>query len=230
MDAYRRYVDSTDADPKLRARAEARISYFDELAKLHKLHPEPPIDFAKTRVLIRRFTRPWIRLHNAKFGPVFFSKSGLGRFDAPAGEFGTLYAGGDEYGAFIETFGHATGVRFVTEGELRARALAVLHVKRPLRLVDLRGEGLARVGADSELTSSSEYALAHRWALAIHHHPRKPDGIAYRARHDPKRVSAALFDHVEEAISAEGRGTLLEASNEELLGRVLDHYRFGLVP
>ncbi len=80
-----------------------------------------------------------------------FGRSGDNRFDAPDGEFGVLYAGKDERCAFIEVFGHATGMRFVEQSELAARGLARIAPRRPLRLVNLTGEGLARLGADARL-------------------------------------------------------------------------------
>jgi hypothetical protein len=142
-----------------------------------------------------------------------------------------LYLGKDAHCAFIETFGHQTGrTPFVTEAELRARELSVVTANRPLRLVDLRGEGLARIGADAELTTGSDYDLSRRWALAIYNHPHHPDGILYRARHDPRRTSLALFDRAEKDIAARGTGTLLAPVHARLLADILDTYGYGLIP
>jgi len=74
---------------------------------------------------------------------------------------------------------------------------------RRVQLTNLRGAGLARIGADAELTSGPDYELARRWALALHSCPRKPDGILYRARHDPGRTCAAIFDRAESVITAD---------------------------
>jgi hypothetical protein len=52
----------------------------------------------------------------------------------------------------------------------------------------------------------------------------------YRARHDPRRSSAALFERVAPVLTATRTGSLLDARNAPLLGRILDTYRFGLVP
>jgi hypothetical protein len=125
-----------------------------------------------------RRTCHWYRVHQLSLTPVFFGKKGGSRFDAPAGEFGVLYVGRDAHCAFIETFGHATGVRSVTTGELAARGMAVITCSRPLRLLDLTGKGLARIGADARLTSSDDYGLSHRWSKAIHDHRSRPDGRA----------------------------------------------------
>jgi len=190
-------------------------------------HPEPPGSF---RVRITRVTYGWRRIHAAKLAPLYFGREPRNRFDAPENEFGVLYVAKDVHGAFIETFGHATGVRFVTTRELRARALAAVTPMRPLRLVDLRAEGLAQMGADGELTSGPDYDLSRRWARAINAHPRTPDGILYRARHDPSRTCAALFDRAADALTVRPLGTLYAGAHRRLLADVLDTYKMGLVP
>jgi hypothetical protein len=81
-------------------------------------HPEPSASF---RLLVVRVSWVWCRIHLLKHDPIRFGREPRNRFDGPAGEFGVLYVAKDEHGAFIETFGHATGVRFVTEKELGAR-------------------------------------------------------------------------------------------------------------
>jgi hypothetical protein len=142
-----------------------------------------------------------------------------------------LYVGRDAHCAFIETFGHVTGrVPFITETELRARNLAIMRASEALRLVDLRGEGLVHIGADAELTSGTDYGLSRRWAAALYDHPRQPDGIVYRARHDPARTSAALFDRAGPKLAASLEGSLLDSKHERLLGDILDTYGYGLVP
>lgn len=189
-------------------------------------HPDPPASF---RLLIRAVSAVWCRIHRVKDDPLYFGKVPQNRFDAPAGEFRVLYAARDAHGAFIETFGHATGVRFVTVTELRGRGLAGITAKRALRLVDLRGEGLARMGADGELANGLNLDLSRRWARAIHDHPRRPDGILYRARHDPARSCAAIFDRAAPDVAANRLGTLLRREHQRLLADILDTYKFGLV-
>jgi hypothetical protein len=190
-------------------------------------HPEPP---ASLRLLVVRISRAWRRVHALGRDPLHFGREPCNRFDAPAGEFGVLYVAADAHGAFIETFGHSTGVRFVTERQLGARGLAVIETSRALRLADLRAEGLARMGADAQLTSGADYDLSRRWARAIHGHPRRPDGIVYRARHDPARVCAAIFDRGQAVLTARRNGSLRARRHRALLADVLDTYRFGLVP
>lgn len=59
--------------------------------------------------------------------------------------------------------------------------------------------------------------------------PSQPDGLLFRARHDPDRVCAALFDRVSGVLSEERMGSLWDPPHRRLLGRLLDHYDFGLL-
>jgi hypothetical protein len=192
-------------------------------------HPDPPADFAIHSLPITLLRSPWFRIHRLAYAPLFFGRSGDNRFDAPAGEFGVLYVGKDERCAFIETFGHATGVRLVDHRELAARGLVRIVPKRPMRLVNLAGKGLARIGADARLTAGESYDVAHRWALAIHEHPRKPDGFTYTARHDPSRICAAIFERARGALDVTSLGSLVDPRHGVLVATILDTYGFGLV-
>lgn len=99
---------------------------------------------------------------------------------------------------------------------------------RPLRLVDLTGSGLARIGADARLTSS-DYGISQRWALALWAHPEQPDGILYPARRDPSRHSVAIFDRAADAVSAVRLGSLIEPPLDTVLADVMDTYGFILL-
>lgn len=192
-------------------------------------HPDPPASF---KILVQKVRGAWLRIHANRHGAVFFGLErtpGDHRFDSPAGEFGVLYVGRDVHCAFAETFLHQTGVRFVTTTELSKRTLSIVETRRPLRLVDLRGKGLARMGADGALTASTDYALTQKWSKALHDHPRRPDGILYRARHDPDRTAAAIFDRAAPELSTRVVGTLTDPSLVRSLADVLDTYEVGLL-
>ena len=191
-------------------------------------HPEPPADLSQRSLPLLNTDRTWFRLYRLRHAPLYFGRSGDNRFDPPTREYGVLYTGEDEHCAFIETFGHATGVRFVTVTALHMRGLARIEVRRPLRLVDLTGPGLAHLGADERLCTG-DYAVAQRWALALQRHPERPDGLCYRARHDPSRLCAAIFHGAEKALKVICLGSLISPHNVPVLVNILDTYAFGLM-
>lgn len=184
---------------------------------------------------MREFRQPWYRFARLHHSPIYWGlqpprTSGTeGRFDAPNGEYGVLYLGADVHCAFIETFGHETGIDVVETAELLARPLYRVEVDRPLRLLTLTRNHLAQVRADAQLLSG-DTDVARQWSLAIYEHPMSPDGIFYHARHDPGRMALALFDRggMEEHLRVTCLGTLLDPDNRHLLGYLLNSYKFGL--
>lgn len=192
-------------------------------------HPPPPADLARRDLPLVEVAGPWLRSYRLAYTPLYFGCSGRERFDAPDGRYGVCYAGDDDACAFIETFGHQTGRRVVTVSELLGRGRARLTAGRPLRLVDLRGPGLARLGADNALAAGSDYGTAQAWSAALWSHPAAPDGLLYWARHDPSLTAVALFDRVELALVWEELGSWYDPAYRRDLGALLDRYNFGLI-
>jgi hypothetical protein len=189
-------------------------------------HPDPPSDLANRRLPIAVIPAgtPWCRCHRSIHEALYFSRSRLGRFNAPGGEFGVLYVGADVSCAFIETLGQATGENVVTRSALSARTLTRVEARRPLRLVDLRGAGLARLGADGRLCTG-DHANGQRWSRELWQHPALPDGLLYRARHDLDLSSTALFDRVANELDA---FKIVDFIDYPLLHAILDYYGFEL--
>ncbi len=194
-----------------------------------KPHPPPPNDFDRLRLPLVRAKGPWFRIHPADRSPAHFSKSGDNRFDDPLGKYGALYVALDFAGAFIETAGHRTGIRLVTRTWLEERALSTVTSRRPLKLVDLTGSGLPKLGADSRLFSG-DYRVSQSWGRAIWAHPSRPDGILYLSRHDPSRRSIAIFDRrsTRTILRHLSAGSLLSANVIPLLASALKQYEFGV--
>ncbi len=195
-------------------------------------HPEPPADLSKCEPLLAEVSVGTIlsRLHARGKDPLFFGRTGANRFDSPDRSYGVLYAGLDEYCAFIETFGQSTGIRTVTETALEARKLAHLELLHPLKLIDLsHSGGLTRIGADSRLFSGS-HAVAQRWSAALRSHPSRPAGILYPARHDAARHACALYECSPSVFNVRAKGSLVENQHAALLGAILDCYGFAIIP
>lgn len=187
----------------------------------------PPADFAQQQLPIIELTQSWQRIHACDRDAIYFSRTGSTRFRAPHGEYGVMYSGADAFCAFVETFGRLdaggdSDFRVVDVGMLSVRCLSEITATRPLRLVDLTGSGLRRIGADARLCSG-EHAMARLWALAMWAHPSQPDGILYPTRHDLSRKCAAIFDRAADIVRAGKPRRLIELP-WDLLGEILDAY------
>lgn len=192
------------------------------------VHPDPPADLATRSLPLLTTMQPWFRVYRLRHTPVYFGRSGAGRFDLPRRQSGVLYVAADEVCAFVETLGHATGTRVITVSALRSRGLVELLVRRALRLVDLTGPGLAHLGADQRLCTG-DYRMAQQWSLALFRHPDAPDGICYRSRHDPARLCAAVYQRAARTLRVVRQLSLGEPEATWLLGTVQHTYAFSLI-
>lgn len=187
--------------------------------------PPPPADLGDRPLPLATRAHAWWRLHDGRFGPVWFGRGQLYRFDDPQGEFGVLYVTRTVEGAFAEAF-RVGGRRALTIADLRRRHLARVEFARPLRLVDLTGPGLARIGVDAALVTAP-WRDAQRWSRAIWAHPACPDGLLYPSGADPSCVCAAVFDRAAGGAVATSHGPLTE--DLARLGALLDRYDVALL-
>lgn len=199
--------------------------------------PEPPVDLAARSL-------PWrtapagtclARIHRAVLAPLWFGPSAggtpHGRFDdpmrieeRPEATFGVCYLGWGREAAFAESFLRRPGVQIVPLATFDARALTDVASTRVLRLVALFGPGLAALGATAAV-SHGPHDVARRWARALWAHPDRPDGLAYRCRHDDDTLAVALFDRAADALVVRGTGPV--RADRVWFGQMLD--RYGLV-
>lgn len=193
-------------------------------------HPPPPPDLADRPLPLRTWQAPWLRVHRAVRDPLHFGRSGNNRFDDPTAEFGVLYVGADFEGAFVETFGRvvADAPRLVSGRALGDRLLTPIEFDPPLRLVDLSGPGLGRLGADARLCAG-DYRAAQAWSRALWAHPDAPDGLLYRSRHDPSRLCAAIYERAAQRARVRLGVSLVALDLRSHLAAVLDLYGLGLV-
>jgi len=191
-------------------------------------HPGPPADFAARPLPLVTVGGKLYRVHRRQHNPLFFGKTGDNRFDDALQKYGVLYASMTEEGAFIETFGEPLEVGFVTEAQLGARKLSQIEIVKPLKLVDLDGRELRRMGADARLFSG-QHDVAQLWSRAAYDHPAAPDGLRYPARHDPSQQAVALFERARPRLRARVAAEALGAkSNAARLARLLERYGLGL--
>jgi len=138
-----------------------------------------------------------------------------------------LYAADDAHCAFIEVFEQPMTWRSLDRTVIEERSLAVLMTTRPLNLIDLTAEGLARISADARLTTG-DHAIAQRWALALFNCSADIDGILYRARHDPSRLTVAVFDRAAESMLVESSVGLLDPHLIELTAGIIETYGYAV--
>ena len=174
-------------------------------------------------------------------GPLSFNPTSRGRFNAPSGEYATTYVSTSIAGAFVETLLQAvprdpeTGRPLITRSSRGRDRLQELRgtsasTGRALRLADLRDRGLMVIGATNELATESSLRrqpLVQRWALALYRHPDRPDGIIYRARHDPACESLALFDRAIDLLAPIDAVDYL--SLPDVLAGLMERYRVELI-
>lgn len=156
---------------------------------------------------------------------IYYDASGCGRFDIK-GQLGVLYLGKTIEAAFIETFGRNLGQRFVSRDMIKTRSLFAIESDRPLKLLQLYGAGLAKLGVDSELSSGRKYRLPRLWCEAIYSHPQQVDGIYYMSRHDNTQLCCGLFDRGSYRLRENNLGNLLSYDRQKFFA-ILDRYGFG---
>lgn len=192
--------------------------------------PLPPPDLARRRPGLVGLPAGTSlhRLHSSAHGPVHFDRSRLGRFNAPDGRFGVLYAAATRAGAFAETFLRVLGRCLLPLDLVGAKACARFETTRSLALAHLGGPDLARIGATAEITHGGlPYDAPQRWSAALHDHPARLDGIAYTSRHDDAETVYALFDRAMDGLAVVERIADLDA---DWFWRIAERYDVGIAP
>lgn len=194
-------------------------------------HPLPPVDFQARKLALRRLPAStlWYRFHDKSFNALYFGKQRAQRFDDPEQDFGVLYVARQMEGAFAEVFlRNVEPYRFLTTTILERKVLSTVSTNRSLKLVDLAGIGLARMGIDNRLATGS-YTISQAWSRAFQTHPQMPDGLLYRSRHYPKHLCAAIFATTQTAFKEERLGTLWEHLGEDETYALLARYELGIL-
>lgn len=145
-----------------------------------------------------------VRISGHSTGEPYFGASGKNRFDAPGRidvargpEFKACYFGFGLNVAVAETVLHD---EVADDGEFRMApdTLASKHVitfsGRALKLADLTGAALKRIGGHADLSGTDDYAVTQQWALAVHGNPEIFDGFIYMSRHLNTEKAVVLFD------------------------------------
>lgn len=168
------------------------------------------------------------RFFTATNNPIHFDRSRGGRFNAPDGSYGVLYAAEQIRGAFAETFLRNPGRTQLPLDLLRSKARVQLRTIRTLKLVKLGGYGLGRLGATAEVVHGGlPYDVPQAWSKALRDHPTKPDGVSYSARHDDGAVCYALFDNAPVCVEEVSRDVNID---QDWFWQVAGRYGVGIAP
>lgn len=71
--------------------------------------------------------------------------------------------------------------------ELRLYEVLAFEANAELRVADLTGKNLNRLGTDTSLFASNDYLLTQEWSRQLMIHPQARDGIRYHSRKNPKK-------------------------------------------
>ena len=134
--------------------------------------PPPPDNLNDLELPIAVVSQEWFRSHPGNRSPIHYGRAVRYRLDDPDGSYGVLYVAQDPFGAFVETFGQLMSAptaapRQITSGQLQSKTLSRIVCHRSLRLADLTGPGLARVGADARHHRNALERLRVRRGLVV---------------------------------------------------------------
>jgi hypothetical protein len=167
-----------------------------------ELH-EPPADLPAPNLVSWLAGKPIYRVHHAAYGATEFNPGvGNGRFHPIHTSGGkpipTIYGSSTVDGALSETVFHdvpiAGPAKRIAQSALRKLLVCTIAPLRDLRLIELKGHGLRKIGLTRALIIDSEadlYDRTRRWAEALFLRRPLADGLIWMSRqHD---VSEALL-------------------------------------
>lgn len=164
------------------------------------------------RLSLRRYPDPLGFGH----APSRFSDPRAGIPDAE--RFGVVYLGSTLKVCFLEVILRDRGNGRLGDwpielAELELWTCASINVDKPLRLVDLRGDALIRMGVPTDAIRGSSHALGQAWSAAFWTHDMRPDGLIYSSRLN-EEVNIAVYDRALAKLTVRARPRLLDCRAE----------------
>ncbi len=186
----------------------------------------PPRGFASRALALAHIATGtmWRRIYQSRFpdplghgfGPSRFSDPETGL--VPPDRFGVIYLGSSLKVCFVETIlrdrGNGRLDAFPIEWqELETWTCAEVRGKMTLQLIDLRGDGLVRMGIPTDVARSSSQDLGRAWSRAFWSHDAQPDGIISDSRLNGE-TNLAVFDRAVTKLSVTATPRLVECRSE----------------
>lgn len=173
----------------------------------------------------------WRRLYLSRYPDPLGYGFGPSRFSdpetslTPPARFAVVYFGSSVKVCFAETILRDRGVGRIESfplewAELENWTCAELRVNETLRLVDLRGDHLVRMGVPTDVARARSPDLGRLWSRAFWSHDEKPDGIVYDSRLNGE-TNIAIYDRALAKFSAVATPELV-ACRSELAGIIVD--------
>ena len=191
---------------------------------------DPPDILKSQHLPVTSIEGTLFRISHQKFAnPIYWSKRGLYRFDSPTANYGVLYTGRTFETALLEVFGDQwIDSRIVARDFLKEFGFCEISLERRLKVVNLSGKELNRLGTDANIFASLAYGVTQRWACAFMEHPDKPHGIRYPSRKNQRLHNFALFSTpaASAVLAIRRRYQLLDHPH---LYRLLQSYKVALI-
>jgi len=170
------------------------------------------------------------RISHQKFAdPIYWSRRGRYRFDSPTAKYGVLYTGRTFETALLEVFGDQwVTLRITARDFLKEFDICEIRPERRLKVVNLSGKQLNRLGTDANIFASFAYDITQKWASFFMDHPDAPHGIRYPSRKNQRLHNFALFS-TPEAIAAVTITRRYPLLDHPRLFRLLQSYKVALV-
>jgi hypothetical protein len=195
----------------------------------------PPASISSRLDIVEISISAYCRIYQARHpNPLGYGKS-RSRFADPRPlpddeRFGVVYLGESPEVCFVEAILRdravgSLGPFFLTRRELEQFMLAQISSTSPLRLVDLRGKGPARMRIPTDAVRGQDHQWGMAYSLAFYQHPDKPDGLLYRSRLN-EMTTIALYDRAIQRLRCDDCIKLLHYAD---LADILDQYKLALI-
>jgi len=158
--------------------------------------PQPPADLATVSLaFIPAPDREWYRITDRKHrSPLYWSRSGVYRFDSPTAKHGVCYAASTCTAAFQEIWGDRVRSRApISWDEFALRDVWKITMPAGYTVTPLHGANLTSIRATMQCFSGS-YPTSQTWGAALMQHPSDLDALEYIGRRSGSRCLALFGD------------------------------------
>ncbi|MDB5822976.1 MAG: hypothetical protein JWR21_1680 [Herminiimonas sp.] len=169
---------------------------------LIRLSPDPHLPSTLATLLLDPATL--VRVSGHDTDEPFFGAFNRNRFDDPdidpTMRYGTCYFGCTLSVAICETLLHdrlpVSGGFIVESSVIKSRFVLQFEASGggSLKLADLTGAALKRMGGNALLSGSASYSTSKKWSAKVYAHPDAVDGLVYMSRQKNDDKAVVLFD------------------------------------